>query len=155
LGNLGLSLHTEVVQVYLALESTLISEVYPMPIIKSAKKRVKTARKAAARNRQTKRGLKGALKTFQAAITDGKKVGEAHAKAQSALAKAGKKGVLHKNKVARKQRQLAAKLKATGATPKTAAKKTVEKATTAKTSAKTAVKKVASKKPAAKKPTKK
>lgn len=122
-----------------------------MPIIKSAKKRVRVARKASARNYKTKRSLKGALKAFQSALTGNKNVSETHRTAQSAVAKAGKKGVMHKNKVARKQRQLAAKAKAAGATPKAAAKKTVKKAAPKKTTAKTAVKKATTKKPATKK----
>jgi ribosomal protein S20 len=39
-----------------------------MPIIKSAKKRVKVAGKAAVRNSKTKRSLKGAVKAFHAAV---------------------------------------------------------------------------------------
>ena len=52
-------------------------KVAHMPIIKSAKKRVRTAEKAAIRNSKTKRSLKSAVKAFQKAITGGdKKVGE-------------------------------------------------------------------------------
>lgn len=101
-----------------------------MPIIQSAKKRVKVANKAAARNRQTKRILKDAVKSFARALTGGKKVSEAHAVAQSELDKAAKKGVMHPNKVARKKRQLAKAAKAS-ASDKPAAKK-VSKKTTAK-----------------------
>lgn len=98
-----------------------------MPIINSAKKRVRTAQKAAVRNAKTKRSLKDAVKSFAKALTGGKKVSEVHAKAQSELDKAGKKGVMHKNKVARKKRQLARAAKAAGATAKPAAKKTAAK----------------------------
>lgn len=102
-----------------------------MPIIKSAKKRVKVASKAAARNRQTKRILKDAVKSFARALTGGKKVNEAHAKAQSELDKAAKKGIMHKNKMARKKAQLARAAKAAAgdkpATKKPAAKKAVTK----------------------------
>jgi len=102
-----------------------------MPIIKSAKKRVKTATKAAVRNSKTKRGLKGALKAFHAAVAGGKKDAKAlESKAHSALDKAAKKGLLHKNKVARKKSQLAKATKSAGskpATKKPAAKKTVKK----------------------------
>lgn len=119
-----------------------------MPIIKSARKRVKVARKATARNVKTKRNLKSAIKAFQAKVT-----GSSHSKAQSALDKAAKKGVLHKNKVSRKKRQLAAKLKAAGVKPSASAKKAAPKKTVAK---KPTVKKTAAKKPVAKKaPTKK
>lgn len=121
-----------------------------MPIIKSAKKRVRVARKATARNVKTKRTLKTALKAFQASISGGKKTTKTHAKAQSTLDKAGKKGVLHKNKVARKKRQLSVSAKkAAGVTKPKGVKKAVAKKTVAK---KPAVKKAAPKKTVAKKP---
>jgi small subunit ribosomal protein S20 len=126
-----------------------------MPIIKSAKKRVKTAEKAAVRNSKTKRGLRGALKAFHKAITGGKKeVKEVKSKAQSALDTAAKKGVMHKNKVARKQSQLAksAKAAAGAKTAKPAAKKA---AAPKKAAAKPVAKKAPAKKPAAKKTAKK
>jgi ribosomal protein S20 len=110
-----------------------------MPIIKSAKKRVRVARKATARNVKTKRTLKTAIKAFHAAVT-----GDNHAKAQSALDQAAKKGVMHKNKVARRKKQLAAAAKAAGAKPTAAKKAVVKKAAPAKKAA-------ATKKPAAKK----
>ncbi len=118
-----------------------------MPIIKSAKKRVRVTRKATARNVKTKRSLKAAIKLFHAAVT-----GANHKKAQSALDKAGKKKVMHKNKVARKQRQLAAKAKAAGAKSTKSVKKTTAKKVAPKK--KVAVKKVTKKAPA-KKTTKK
>jgi ribosomal protein S20 len=112
-----------------------------MPIIKSAKKRVRTATKAAVRNSKTKRTLKGALKAFHKAVTGGEKdAKKLQAKAQSALSTAGKKGVMHKNKVARKQSQVAKAAKAAAGVSKTAAKKAPAKA---KTAAKPAAKKVA------------
>ncbi len=116
-----------------------------MPIIKSAKKRVRTAKKAAVRNSKTKRSLKSAFKVFHKAITGGeKKVAEHHSKAQSELDKAVKKGIIHKNKAAREKRKLAAKAKrAASATKTVAEKKPVAK--------KPAVKKAVAKKPAAKK----
>jgi len=126
-----------------------------MPIIKSAKKRVRVARKATVRNVKTKRVLRQALKSFQEAVTGGKKsASEALKAAQSALDKSGKKNVMHKNKVARKQRQLAAAAKAAGVKPTASAKKT---ATPKKTTAKKAApaKKSSAKKPAAKKTTSK
>lgn len=117
-----------------------------MPIIKSAKKRVRVANKAAVRNSKTKRSLRTALKSFHKAIGGGKKDTTAeHRKAQSALDKAAKKNVMHKNKVARKKRQLSRAAKAAGsntskpamknaAPKKTAAKKPVAKKTPAKKS---------------------
>jgi len=126
-----------------------------MPIIKSAKKRVRTAEKAAIRNSKTKRSLKSAIKAFGQALTgsDKKAVAETHAKAQSALSKAGKKNVMHKNKVARKQSQLAKAAKAaTAGTSKTVAKKSAPKKVAAKpTAKKTAAKKTTAKKVATKK----
>lgn len=119
-----------------------------MPIIKSAKKRVRTANKAAVRNSKTKRSLKTALKAFHKAVSGSKDVTAEHRKAQSALDLAGKKHVMHKNKVARKKRQLSKAAKAAGVNPHSATKKTApaKKVTSKKTSAK---------KPAAKKTTKK
>lgn len=122
-----------------------------MPIIKSAKKRVKVARKATIRNSKTKRNLKSALKSFQAAVTGRKGVSEAQRKAQSNLDKAVKKGVISKNKAARKKKQLASKAKVSGA--KVAAAK--KAAPAKKPATKKAPAKSTAKKPAAKKTTKK
>lgn len=122
-----------------------------MPIIKSAKKRVRVARKATVRNAKTKRSLRTALKNFAA-----KASGSSHSKAQSALDKAGKKGLLHKNKVARKKRQLAAAAKKAGVKPTASTKKSAVQRSPKKTTAKKAApKKTAAKKPAAKKTAKK
>jgi small subunit ribosomal protein S20 len=100
-----------------------------MPIIKSAKKRVRTAQKAAVRNSKTKRSLRSALKVFTASPSS-----KSHSSAQSALDKAVKKGVVHKNKAARLKKKAAAKAKAAGVKPtKAAAKKvTPAKKTTTK-----------------------
>lgn len=84
-----------------------------MPIIKSARKRVRTTKKATARNAKTKRGLKEAVKTFSKSLGTSK-AADAHKKAQSAIDKAVKKNLMHKNKAARKQRQLAAAAKKAG-----------------------------------------
>lgn len=116
-----------------------------MPIIQSAKKRVKVARKATIRNVKTKRSLKVALKEFLSKPTAG-----AQSAAQSNLDKAVKKGVISKKKAARKKSQLAAKAKAVGVKP-TAAKKTTAKPAAKKAAAKPAVKKAPAKKPAVKK----
>jgi small subunit ribosomal protein S20 len=127
-----------------------------MPIIKSAKKRVRVAHKATVRNAKTKRSLKTAVNAFQKSLTGNKsKTAELHRKAQSELGKAGKKHVMHKNKVARKQRQLATAAKAAGVTAARAPKKAspAPKKTTvkAKTVKKTPAKKPTVKKVAAKK----
>lgn len=121
-----------------------------MPIIKSAKKRVRVAKKASVRNSKTKRSLKSAVKSFHASLdgSDKKKAATAHSKAQSELAKAGKKHVIHKNKVARKQRQLARAAKAAGLSVETSTKKTASTAkrpATKKPAAKTTAKKTAKK----------
>jgi small subunit ribosomal protein S20 len=122
-----------------------------MPIIKSAKKRVRTAEKAAIRNSKTKRTLKVAIKAFRASFK-----ADDQSKAQSAIDTAAKKGLIHKNKAARQKAQLARNAKSAGtADPakKAAPKKTAAKPATAKktAAAKPAVKKAPAKKPAAKK----
>lgn len=122
-----------------------------MPIIKSAKKRVRVTRKATVRNAKTKRTLRLALKSFQAAL-GGSKGSTSHSKAQSALDKAAKKGLLHKNKVARKKRQLAKAAKAAGVKPATTKKSPAAKKPVAK---KVDTKKAATKKPAKKATSKK
>lgn len=130
-----------------------------MPIIKSAKKRVKVATKATIRNSKTKRSLKAAVKAFGQALksTDKKQAITALDKVQSELDKAAKKGVIHRNKAARKKSQAARAAKAAG-TP-TAAKAKPTKSTTsaskkpAPTKAAAKPKKTAAKKTAAKKTT--
>jgi len=98
-----------------------------MPIIKSAKKRVRVARKATVRNSKTKRSLKSALKLFAKSPSV-----KTHSTAQSNLDKAVKKGVIHKNKAARLKKQAAHKAKAAGVKPAKAAKPTAKKAAPAK-----------------------
>lgn len=126
-----------------------------MPIIKSAKKRVKTAEKAAIRNSKTKRTIRTAVKSFQTALSDKntKKASEALTEAQSAIDTAVKKNLWHKNKGARKKAQLAKEAKAAGLKPVKATTAKVapaaKKATPAK---KPAAKKQAAKKAPAKKP---
>src|SRR3954466_9730972 len=117
-----------------------------MPIIKSAEKRVRIARKASVRNSKTKRSLRGALKTF--AKTPSAK---SHSSVHSNLDKAVKKGVIHKNKAARLKKQAAARAKTAGVKPtKTTAKPAARAAAPTKKAApakkKSAVKKTATKK---------
>lgn len=110
-----------------------------MPIIKSAKKRVRSSNKATIRNSKTKRSLKTAVKSFHSALSgDKKKATSAHSKAQSNIDKALKKNVIHKNKAARKKRQLAKAAKAanTGVAKKTVAKAPAKKAPAKKPAAK-------------------
>ena len=117
-----------------------------MPLIKSAKKRVRVAKKATIRNTKTKRILKDAVKAFHKAIGTGQKdIVDVQRTAQSELDKATKKHVMHKNKVARKQRQLSRAAKAAGITP--VKKKAAAKASTTK---KTPAKKAPTKKATAK-----
>jgi small subunit ribosomal protein S20 len=111
-----------------------------MPIIKSAKKRVKVAKKATIRNSKTKRSLKSAFKVFTKSPT-----AKSHSSAQSAVDKAAKKGVVHKNKASRMKKKAAAKAKAAGVKP---TKAVAKKAAPAK---KPAAKKAPAKKTAAKK----
>jgi small subunit ribosomal protein S20 len=123
-----------------------------MPIIQSAKKRVKVATKATIRNRKTKRSIKSAVKELQANLAgDKKKANELLAKAQGEIDKAVKKGVLHKNKAARKKAQLAKASKEAGVKP---AKTTIKKAPV-KASSKSATKKPVAKKVSDKKTTSK
>jgi small subunit ribosomal protein S20 len=101
-----------------------------VPIIKSAKKRVKVAAKAHARNAKTRRTLREALKAYQAALTSGKpaEIAKAQKGAIKALDMAAKKSVIHKNKAARKKSQLAAQAKRAGAkAPVATVKKTTAK----------------------------
>lgn len=130
-----------------------------MPIIKSAKKRVKVAQKAAVRNAKTKRNMREALKAFTKALAGGKaaEIAKAEKAAVSSIDMAAKKAVIHKNKAARQKSQIAIKAKAAGVKPaktaKPAAKKTA--AATKKSAPKPAAKAKTAKKPAAKKPAKK
>lgn len=101
-----------------------------MPIIKSAKKRVRVSNKAAIRNSKTKRQLKSAIKLFHATPAD-----KTLRKVNSEIDKAAKKNVIHKNKAARLKKRASIKAKS--------AKVTLSKTTTKKTST--------SKKPAVKK----
>jgi small subunit ribosomal protein S20 len=125
-----------------------------MPIIKSAKKRVKTAAKARARNAGTKRSLRDAVKAFSKAVESGKpaEITKTQREAVSALDTAVKKAIIHKNKAARQKAALAAKAKAAGVKPaKAPAKPAAKKAASPKKTAKTSAKKPAAKKPVPKK----
>lgn len=86
-------------------------EVFAVPNIKSAKKRVKVIATKTARNKSIKSDLKTALKKADAAVAE-----NADNKAEvvrAAIKKvdmAASKGIMHKNKAARKKSQLALKL---------------------------------------------
>jgi ribosomal protein S20 len=120
-----------------------------MPIIKSAKKRVRQAARQHTQNLVTKRALRDTSKAFLAAIAaaDKKAADTALKGAQSALDTAVKKNLIHRNKAARRLSQLSKAAKALGVKPSAAEKKPVAK----KTTAKPAAKKTVAKKPAAKK----
>ncbi|MGH7157173.1 MAG: 30S ribosomal protein S20 [Candidatus Saccharimonadales bacterium] len=124
-----------------------------MPIIKSAKKRVKVAAKARARNVKTKRSLRTALKAFNSAVASGKAtdIQKAQREAISALDIAVKKAIIHKNKAARQKAALSAQAKAAGAKVTKAAATPKKAASTPKRATKTAAKKPAAKKTASKK----
>jgi small subunit ribosomal protein S20 len=120
-----------------------------MPIIKSAKKRVKVSEKATLRNVRTKRTLRDALKDFAKAIQGGKaaEIAKAEKEAMSALDQAAKKAVIHKNKAARKKAQVAAQAKAHGVkSAKAEAKKAPAKPAKKAPAKKPAAKKTATKK---------
>src|SRR4051812_134134 len=87
-----------------------------MPIIKSAKKRVKVAARAKTRNNRTRRDLRNAMKAFEAAYAAGKPeaIGKAQVEAVSAIDTAAKKNVIHANKAARQKAQVSAKAKSKG-----------------------------------------
>src|SRR3990167_1030975 len=90
-----------------------------MPIIKSAKKRVKVAAKAQARNQRTKRQLRDSLKNYAKALETGKaaEINKAQAAAYQALDIAAKKAVIHRNKAARFKSKLAKQANAKGIKP--------------------------------------
>ncbi|MBR1750043.1 MAG: 30S ribosomal protein S20 [Ruminococcus sp.] len=82
-----------------------------MPNIKSAKKRVKVIATKTARNKAIKSDLKTALKKADAAVAENadNKVEVVRA-AIKKVDMAASKGIMHKNKAARKKSQLALKL---------------------------------------------
>lgn len=83
-----------------------------MPNVKSAIKRVKISEKKRARNASAKSAIKTYTRRYEAAIADGDKEGATSlfAKVSSTLDKAASKGIIHKNKAARRKSRLAAKL---------------------------------------------
>lgn len=122
-----------------------------MPIIKSAVKRMKQTTVRRARNVETKKAVKAAVRAF----TD-KPSAKTLSEAQSAIDTAVKKNVLNKGTAARRKSSLSKIAKDAGVkletTKKTAPKMAVKKAPAKKPAAKAAVKKPATaKKPAAKK----
>lgn len=79
-----------------------------MPIIKSAKKRVKITEKRTLINRSNKSALRTAIKRFEKAVSEGN-LDAAKAelvKAESTIDKSVKKGIIHQNNAARKKSRL-------------------------------------------------
>ena len=85
-----------------------------MPNIKSAKKRVLVSSIKNLRNRMVKTGLKTAFKKFEGAVASGDKeaASAAYKLAVKKLDQAVCKGLVHKNKAARKKSQFTLKLNA-------------------------------------------
>lgn len=83
-----------------------------MPIIQSAKKRVRTNDKRHNHNVEIKDQMRVAIKNFDSKVREGNK-DEAQAACETAykkLDKAAQKGAIHKNRAARHKSQLAKKL---------------------------------------------
>ncbi|MFU0825371.1 30S ribosomal protein S20 [Clostridium sp.] len=83
-----------------------------MANIKSAKKRIKVIETKTLRNKMIKSALKTQIKKFEAAV-DSNNLDEAktaYTNVVKSLDMAAAKGVLHKNKAARKKSRLASKL---------------------------------------------
>ena len=83
-----------------------------MPNIKSAIKRVDVIEKKTLRNNMVKSAYKTAVKSFEAAVTDGDKAKTevAFKNAVKKIDQASAKGVIKKNTAARKKSNLAKKL---------------------------------------------
>lgn len=79
-----------------------------MPIIKSAKKRVKVTEKKTAQNREWKNKLKSAIKDFENVVETGNKE-EAEEQLRETIKvidKAVSRNIIHKNNAARKKSRL-------------------------------------------------
>ena len=87
-------------------------EVFGLPNIKSAKKRVLVSQTKAAQNKAAKSALKTELKKFDAAVAEGNRseADVAYKVAVKAVDKAAAKGLLHKNNAAHKKSSLTIKL---------------------------------------------
>ena len=83
-----------------------------MPNSKQASKRLRQAKVRNLRNRMVKSEIKTYTKKVLAAVTEGnaKNAEDSLRDVQSRLDKAAQKGVMHKNTVARRKAQLAAKV---------------------------------------------
>lgn len=104
-----------------------------MPLIKSAKKAVKTSKRQTEENRLVRAKIKDTLKGARIAISAGEKdAAEKVSKAYRELDIAAKKNVIHKNKASRLKSRLAKKLATTKPAEAKPAKKTSKKKTVKK-----------------------
>ena len=89
-----------------------LEEVFGLPNIKSAKKRVLVNETKAMQNKAAKSALKTVLKKFDAAVAEGNRseADSAYKVAVKAVDKAAAKGLLHKNNAANKKSSLTIKL---------------------------------------------
>lgn len=87
-----------------------------MPIIKSAKKRVKVSEKKNLQNRMYKSAFKTTLKKLDAAVEAGDKDAavKANADVVKALDQAAARGIIHKNTAARKKSRNIARINKIG-----------------------------------------
>ena len=89
-----------------------MKEVFIVPNIKSAKKRVLVTASKTARNKAVKSNLKTTIKKAEATIADGANDQEAIRLAIKRIDQACAKGILHKNTAARRKSKLVRKLNA-------------------------------------------
>jgi ribosomal protein S20 len=85
-------------------------EVFIVPNIKSAKKRVLVSASKTARNKAVKSNLKTTIKKAEASIAEGGDSREAIRLAIKRIDQAQAKGILHKNTAARRKSKLVRKL---------------------------------------------
>ena len=83
-----------------------------MANIKSASKRILTSQKAAAKNRSARSLIKTNIKKFDAALSSGdpKSAEAAYKQAVKTVDRAATKGLIHKNKAARRKSRMTRKL---------------------------------------------
>lgn len=88
-----------------------------MPVIESAKKRMRTNEKRRMRNMQIKSAMRTAMKKVEKEVESGDVAAAktAYREAAKRLDKAVKSGVIHKNKAARHKSKLAKKINELGA----------------------------------------
>jgi small subunit ribosomal protein S20 len=91
-----------------------MEEVFSVPNIKSAKKRVLLTKVNTERNKAAKSALKTTIKKFDAAVVAGNRdeAAVAYTNAVKAIDKAVNKGILHKNTAARKKSSITLKMNA-------------------------------------------